>query len=65
MAECVLLNAIVATVLITNITLVSSFTLICLEERKQFLDKNHDYMKEGIIEEVIVDGKKIRRHTKG
>ena len=36
-----------------------------IEERKQFLDKNNDYFNGDVIEEVIVDGKKIIRHNKG
>ena len=42
-----------------------AFDILGLEERKQFLEKNNDYFSNGAIEEVIINGKKIRRHTKG
>jgi hypothetical protein len=67
MAGCALQSAIAETVQTTMSMSVSFQMLILpnLEERKQFLEKNNDYFNGGALEEVVVNGKKILRHTKG
>jgi hypothetical protein len=67
MAGCALQSAIAETVPIIMSMSVSFQMLILpnLEERKQFLEKNNDYFNGGALEEVVVNGKKILRHTKG